>query len=149
MVASLITLLLLILIQGVLGLDNLLYISLASKKVPADKQSMVRKWGIGLAIILRIALLFALMHLIQAFENPLFGFDTEWIKGSFNLHSLIVLLGGIFIIYTAMKEILHMMSLEHDKKKSKEDKPQKERTACNTAPSATAASRSRSSRSGP
>lgn len=122
MIASLITLMLLILIQCVLGLDNLLYISLASKKVPEAKQSMVRKWGIGLAIILRIVLLFALMHLIKAFEDPLFGMNLSWAKGSFNVHSIIVLGGGIFVIYTAMKEILHMMSLEHDKKQ-KDEKP--------------------------
>ena len=46
-------LILLIMLQAVLGFDNLLYISLESQKAPADKQSFVRKMGIGLAIVFR------------------------------------------------------------------------------------------------
>ena len=45
-----ITLIFLILLQAVLGFDNLLYISIESKKAPIDKQAMVRRWGIGIAI---------------------------------------------------------------------------------------------------
>ena len=67
---SLFTLVMLVLLQVVLGFDNLLYISLESKKAPEEKQSYVRKLGVGLAIILRIVLLFALMSLIQFFQNP-------------------------------------------------------------------------------
>ncbi|MCP4776225.1 MAG: tellurium resistance protein TerC, partial [Planctomycetaceae bacterium] len=55
----------LVLLQAVLGFDNLLYISIESKRVPAEKQSMVRRWGIGLAIAFRIALLFVVVNLIQ------------------------------------------------------------------------------------
>ena len=51
---SLFTLVMLVLLQVVLGFDNLLYISLESKKAPADKQSYVRKLGVGMAIVLRI-----------------------------------------------------------------------------------------------
>ena len=54
---SLFTLFMLILLQAVLGFDNLLYISLESQKAPKDRQSFVRKMGVGLAIILRIVLL--------------------------------------------------------------------------------------------
>ena len=103
---------LLVLLQCVLGFDNLLYISLESQRAPADKQSYVRKVGIGLAIFLRIALLFLLTQLIGYFQNPLFSFESSPVSGSFNLHSLIVLGGGVFIMYTATKEILHMLKLE-------------------------------------
>ena len=48
--ANLVTLVLLVLLQAVLGFDNLLYISLESGRAPKDKQKMVRQWGIGLAI---------------------------------------------------------------------------------------------------
>lgn len=114
-IENFITLGLLVLLQMVLGFDNLLYISLESKRAPADKQAMVRKLGIGLAIFLRIALLFLLIQLIQFFQDPLFGLNIEGIiESEFNLHAIIVLLGGVFIIYTAMKEIWHMMSLEQD-----------------------------------
>ncbi|MEC8967695.1 MAG: TerC family protein [Bacteroidota bacterium] len=103
----------LILLQIVLGFDNLLYISLESKKAPTEKQGLVRKLGIGLAIILRIVLLFALVSLINYFEEPLFDLNIEGIiSSSFNVHSLIVLLGGVFIIYTSIKEIWHMITYE-------------------------------------
>jgi len=52
-------------LQGVLGFDNLLYVSLESKRAPADKQAWVKKMGIGLAIALGIILLFALVSLID------------------------------------------------------------------------------------
>lgn len=112
---NLFTLFMLILLQAVLGFDNLLYISLESKRAPEDKQSMVRKLGIGLAVILRIILLFVLINLINFFKEPLFSIPwTGTIEGTFNVHSLIVLIGGVFIIYTAMKEIWHMMKIEKD-----------------------------------
>ncbi len=107
-----VTLGLLVLLQAVLGFDNLLYISLESKRAPADKQVMVRRLGIGLAVLLRIGLLLLLMKVISYFQEPLFGFHYSFFSGEFNLHSLIVLAGGIVILYTATKEIWHMMSLE-------------------------------------
>ena len=113
MLESLLTLLMLIMLQAVLGFDNLLYISLESQKAPEEKQSMVRKWGIGLAIILRIGLLFLLVHLVQYFQDPFWTFDNSFAHGKVNVHSLIVLVGGVFIIYTAVKEIWHMLSMEH------------------------------------
>lgn len=122
MVESILTLLMLILLQAVLGFDNLLYISLESKKAPEEKQSMVRKWGIGLAIVLRIALLFILIHLIAYFQEPILNFDNSFAHGKMNIHSMIVLFGGAFIIYTAVKEIWHMLSLEHTDKVDSEAK---------------------------
>jgi len=113
---SLFTLLMLVLLQVVLGFDNLLYISLESKKAPEERQSYVRKLGVGLAIVLRIVLLFALMSLIQFFQNPFASLhDNGIVEFSINIHSVIVLAGGVFIIYTAIKEIWHMMLLkEHE-----------------------------------
>ena len=113
-VANLLTLAMLVLLQAVLGFDNLLYISLESKHAPEDKRKSVRAWGIGLAIFLRIALLFALVSAKEFFEKTsLFRLDMAFCRCSLNLHSLIVLLGGAFIMYTAMKEIWHMTRLEH------------------------------------
>ncbi len=110
---SLFTLVMLVLLQVVLGFDNLLYISLESKKAPAERQSYVRKLGVGLAIILRIILLFVLMSLIQYFQDPFASLhDNNIIEFAFNIHSIIVLLGGAFIMYTAIKEIWHMMNLD-------------------------------------
>lgn len=110
--SSLFTLLMLILLQAVLGFDNLLYISIESKRVAPEQQSYVRRWGIGLAIILRIVLLFLVLVAVQKLQNPLFSIHIgNAIHGSFNIHSLIVLFGGGFIIYTAIKEIYHMISV--------------------------------------
>jgi predicted tellurium resistance membrane protein TerC len=112
-VANLVDLLLLVMLQAVLGFDNLLYISLESKRAPLDRQKAVRFWGIVLAVGLRIALLFLLLNMIQSFQQEMFTIHWEGvIHAAFNLHAVIVLFGGVFILYTAMKEILHMMSLE-------------------------------------
>ncbi|AEG99948.1 TerC family protein [Lacinutrix sp. 5H-3-7-4] len=109
------TLIMLVALQAVLGFDNLLYISLESKKAPIDAQKGVRKKGILIAIVLRIVLLFVLVRIIGFFQEPfswLTGGIEDVVKFAFNGHSLIVLAGGAFIIYTAIKEIWHMISLK-------------------------------------
>jgi predicted tellurium resistance membrane protein TerC len=111
--ASITTLALLTLLQAVLGFDNLLYISLESKRAPKEKQPFVRRMGIGVAIGLRIILLFVVVHAIEAFQDPFWSPQIDGIfSGEINGHSLIVLAGGIFIIYTAVKEIFHMLALD-------------------------------------
>jgi predicted tellurium resistance membrane protein TerC len=107
-------------LQAVLGLDNLLYISIESKRAPLKDQDRVRKLGIGLAIVLRIVLLFVLLRLIEVFREPWIVIkDTGIFDGSFNLHSIIILFGGVFIMYTAMKEIWHMMVIEEGQMQDK------------------------------
>jgi predicted tellurium resistance membrane protein TerC len=107
------TLMMLIFLQAVLGFDNLLYISIESKRVPQEKQKMVRQLGIGLAIFLRIVLLFVLVKAIDSFQTPFLELQgNRFFEGTINIHSLIVLLGGIFIIYTAFKEITHMLVIQ-------------------------------------
>ena len=114
LLGNLMTLGMLVLLQAVLGFDNLLYISLESKHAPPEKQQAVRAWGIGIAIALRIGLLFLLVHLQEFFEETaLLAFDSSFLSADLNLHSLIVLGGGAFIIYTAMKEIWHMIQMDH------------------------------------
>ncbi len=118
------TLLMLTALQAVLGFDNLLYISIESKRVPEDKQAMVRKWGIGLAILLRIILLVVVVKAIEHFQEPFVSGHWDSFTIDMNVHSLIVLIGGAFIIYTAIKEISHMLadheldSEEGDQKRS-------------------------------
>ena len=121
---NLLTLLMLVLLQAVLGFDNLLYISLESKRAPKKDQSKVRKWGIGLAVGLRIVLLFLIIKMIGLFQAP--WLTSRWagvIEGNFNLHSIIILLGGVFIIYTAMKEIFHMIAADDLAQDGVERKP--------------------------
>ena len=122
-IENLFTLAMLTLLQAVLGFDNLLYITLESQRAPAHRQAMVRRLGIGLAMILRIGLLFLLVNIIEMFQSP--WFDIHWIgvvEGVFTFHAIIVLFGGAFIMYTATKEIWHMMQvhdLHHEDRKPK------------------------------
>jgi predicted tellurium resistance membrane protein TerC len=112
---NLITLGLLVILQAVLGFDNLLYISLESKRAPAERQAFVRRMGIGVAIVLRIVLLVVLVNLVKYVQEPFWSPHHEGIfEATFNLHAVIVLIGGAFILYTAIKEILHMMTLEEE-----------------------------------
>ena len=76
-----ITLARLTLLQAVLGLDNLLYISLESKRAPEKEQKRVRTLGIGMAIVLRIILLFILIRVIAYFQDPIFGFEFDFAEG--------------------------------------------------------------------
>ncbi|MCA8968731.1 MAG: tellurium resistance protein TerC [Planctomycetes bacterium] len=111
----------LILLQAVLGFDNLLYVSMESKRVAEDRQKYVRTMGIGLAIALRIVLLFVVVHAIGAFEDPFWRFETSFVSAAISGHALIVLLGGGFILYTAVKEIYHMLApidIEHGHEKA-------------------------------
>ncbi|MDA8531788.1 tellurium resistance protein TerC [Flavobacteriaceae bacterium] len=123
MLDNITTLLMLVMLQAVLGFDNLLYISLESKKAPIERQSYVRKMGIGLAIVFRIVLLFVLVKLIGYFQDPVLHIPFEnVIEGHFNIHSIIVLIGGVFIVFTAMKEIWHMLSFQDFTVSSSESK---------------------------
>ena len=116
-IQGLFTLGMLVLLQAVLGFDNLLYISIESKRVEESKQSQVRKLGIGLAIIFRIALLFVVVNLVKALEDPFATISNKFIDVKLSGHSLIVLGGGAFILWTAIKEIYHLLSvheIDHD-----------------------------------
>lgn len=118
-IGNLITLVMLVLLQVVLGFDNLLYISIESKRVPADRQSFVRKLGISLAIVFRIMLLFVVMRIVAALEEPFTTLSGGFIEASISGHSLIVLGGGAFILWTAVKEIYHLMAVDdHGPKQS-------------------------------
>jgi predicted tellurium resistance membrane protein TerC len=106
------TLFTLVALQAVLGFDNLLYISLESKRAPEGSQATVRKIGIGLAVLLRIVLLFAVLKMVELLDRPLFAFEGAWVSGSFRFDAVIFLLGGLFILYTAIKEIWHLIAAE-------------------------------------
>jgi predicted tellurium resistance membrane protein TerC len=107
------TLLMLVMLQIVLGFDNLLYISLESKRAPKERQNFVRTVGIAIAIILRIVLLFVLKQMSDYFHVSVLDISIPGVfEVSLNIESLIYLIGGVFIIYTAIKEIWHMISFK-------------------------------------
>jgi len=112
-IGNLLTLGILVLLQAVLGFDNLLYISIESKRVDPDKQSFVRRAGLALAIVLRIVLLYVVMKVIAYVEEPFWTFEHVGIaEGALSGHAVIVLFGGAFILYTALKEIAHMLAID-------------------------------------
>jgi predicted tellurium resistance membrane protein TerC len=122
-IENLFTLGMLVMLQAVLGFDNLLYIIIESQRVEKSQQSKLRKTGIWLAVIFRLILLFVLLKLLSYFTEPFFTLAWDGVvEGSFNLRAVVVLLGGGFIIYTAMKEIWHMLSLEDQMAENKEKK---------------------------
>jgi predicted tellurium resistance membrane protein TerC len=117
-VGALTTLVILTALETVLGFDNLLYITIEAKRVDPARQAYVRKIGTLLAILLRIVLLFVVLSLIQLFQSPWFEVNFAWLHGKFSGHAIIVLLGGLFLIKTAMSEIKHMLvvdDLDHEK----------------------------------
>jgi predicted tellurium resistance membrane protein TerC len=103
----------LIFLQAVLGFDNLLYISIESQRAPKEMQARVRRDGILIAIALRVVMLFVMMQLIAALREPFFVFDLpNVIEGGVNFSTVVFVLGGGFIMYTAVKEIKHLLELQ-------------------------------------
>ena len=100
-------------LQAVLGFDNLLYISIESQRAPVAQQKAVRTWGIIIAVALRVVLLFVMIKLIAALSAPFYIFDWPGvIEGGVNFATCVFVIGGVFIMYTAVKEIAHMLSLD-------------------------------------
>lgn len=102
-------------LEIVLGIDNVVFISIMSSKLPANLQSRARTTGLLLAMLARIMLLFGVSLLMQL-TRPLIHIETSWLEGSITGQSLIVLAGGLFLLYKSVTEV-------HDKLEgSKEQK---------------------------
>ena len=109
------SLLMLCFLQAVLGFDNLLYISIESRRAPEKYQRSVRRQGILLAVTFRIVLLFAMIKLIESLREPFLVLDwVGYLEGGVNFATAVFLFGGVFIIYTAVKEISHMLLFDSD-----------------------------------
>jgi predicted tellurium resistance membrane protein TerC len=113
-VDALISLLSLTLMEIVLGIDNIIFISILCNRLPEDEQDKARRLGLILALLMRIALLFAISWLV-GLTTPLFTvFDF-----SLTSRDLILMLGGLFLIYKSTTEIHHKLEGEeesHDEK---------------------------------
>ena len=112
MASLLIDFLMLLLLQAVLGFDNLLYISLESKRAPEAKQKFVRLMGISVAVGLRLVLLFVILKIVAKLQKPFWDVDNDLFHIALDGHALITLFGGAFILYTATKEIVHMLTYD-------------------------------------
>ena len=105
--AAWVALVTLIVMEVVLGIDNLIFIAILTNKLPADQQQRARFIGIGLALFLRLALLGTVAFIVQL-TTPLF---TAFGHG-FSWRDLILIAGGLFLVWKATKEIHH--SVDHD-----------------------------------
>jgi predicted tellurium resistance membrane protein TerC len=91
-------------LEIVLGIDNIIFISIVTGKLPEEKRKKATRIGLFLAMFMRIALLFGITILI-AMKAPFFSVDWGWFKASFTGQAVILLVGGIFLIYKSTKEI--------------------------------------------
>ncbi|MBK7096383.1 MAG: TerC family protein [Saprospiraceae bacterium] len=102
MLDALIPLVSLIALEVILGIDNIIFISILSDKLPEYQRNKLRYWGIGLAMVMRLIFL-ALISWILKLDQTLFTVSGIEFSGK----GLILLAGGLFLIYKSTKEIYH------------------------------------------
>lgn len=120
--AAWLALLTLIALEVVLGVDNLIFIAILSNKLPPHQQQRARKIGLALALVMRIGLLMLIGWLVTL-QTPLFdlgltGAPNKYGEPSFETafsgRDLILLAGGLFLLWKATKEIHHSMEPDDD-----------------------------------
>jgi predicted tellurium resistance membrane protein TerC len=102
MTEAIIPLLSLIALEVILGIDNIIFISILADKLPENQRDKLRYWGIGLAMVMRLGLLTFISWILKL-DKTLFsvlGID-------FSGKGLILIFGGLFLIYKSTKEIYH------------------------------------------
>jgi len=97
----------------VLGIDNVVFISILVDKLPANQQGRARKLGLGLALFLRLGLLFAITW-VMGLTDPL----VSAIGREFSGRDLILLGGGLFLIAKATREIHENLEVEHPRRQA-------------------------------
>ncbi|KAF0094720.1 MAG: terC1 [Puniceicoccaceae bacterium 5H] len=105
------TLALLIGLELVLGVDNILVISILVSRLPHDKQELARRIGLGLALIARIGML-ALVLALASLQDPI-----VW---HLSVRDLILIAGGLFLLYKAVKEIHHTLEMHEEARAPKQ-----------------------------
>jgi predicted tellurium resistance membrane protein TerC len=98
----------LIAMEVVLGIDNLIFISILTNKLPEHQRSRGRRIGIGLALILRLGLLSTVAFIVQL-TAPVFSVFGK----AFSWRDIILIAGGLFLVWKATKEIHHKVDPDH------------------------------------
>jgi predicted tellurium resistance membrane protein TerC len=105
-------------LEIVLGIDNILFISIITQKLDEKQQKLASNIGLFLAMLLRIILLFGISFVIQM-QSSLLIIDNSWIQSNINGQAIILFLGGIFLLYKSTHEIFEKIeadvSLESEK----------------------------------
>jgi predicted tellurium resistance membrane protein TerC len=91
-------------LEIVLGIDNIIFISIVTGKLPVENRKKATRIGLFLAMFMRIALLFGITLLI-AMKAPFFSINWGWFNADFTGQALILFAGGLFLIYKSTKEI--------------------------------------------
>ena len=99
----------LVIMEVVLGIDNLIFISILTNKLPEEKRSGARRVGIGLAVVLRLGLLSGVAFIVQL-TAPIFSLFGH----AFSWRDLILIAGGLFLIYKATSEIHDHVTAEEE-----------------------------------
>ena len=100
--AAWIALITLMTMEVVLGIDNLIFIAILTNRLPAHQRDLGRKIGIGLALVLRLALL-GTIALIVSLTQPIFSIFGK----GFSWRDIILIAGGLFLVWKATREIHH------------------------------------------
>src|SRR5437764_3686123 len=98
----------LIAMEVVLGIDNLIFISIVTNRLPAERRESAQRVGIGLALILRLMLL-STVAFIVTLTTPIFSV----LGHGFSWRDLILIAGGLFLVWKATKEIHHHVDPDH------------------------------------
>lgn len=91
-------------LEIILGIDNIIFISISANKLPENQVRKATILGLALAMITRIILLFGVSYLI-ALKDPFLKIDIGWFKTGITGQSIILFLGGLFLLYKSTKEI--------------------------------------------
>ncbi len=102
MTEALIPLLSLIALEVILGIDNIIFISILADKLPENQRNKLRYWGISLAMVMRLILLAFISWILQLDKTLFRLFEVD-----FSGKGLILITGGLFLIYKSTKEIYH------------------------------------------
>jgi predicted tellurium resistance membrane protein TerC len=112
-----IALLTLTFLEIVLGIDNIIFISITTGKLPVEDRKRATKIGMFLAMFMRIALLFGINWLISL-KKPWVSFDFSFLTAQITGQSLILLLGGLFLLYKSTNEIREKVDEHGEEEKS-------------------------------
>ncbi|KAA1245462.1 TerC family protein [Aquimarina sp. RZ0] len=116
-----IALLTLTFLEIVLGIDNIIFISIASSKLPNNEQKKATNIGLLLAMIMRIILLFGI-SLLVAMEAPFWHINLPWIEAGISGQALILFGGGMFLLYKSVHEIHEKVDEKGEEEKELKDK---------------------------
>lgn len=108
-------------LEIVLGIDNIVFISIVSNKLEEKDRPKARNIGLILAMVFRIGLLFGISWVLRL-QTVIFKIDTSWLDAGITGQSLIIIAGGIFLLYKSVAEIHHKLEGEENSNSTKASK---------------------------